>query len=54
MHAQPTAPVDLRRLVHGYFELTKPRVTLLAAFCALIGMLLASDNWVPAASRGST
>ena len=47
MHAQPTAPVDLRRLVHGYFELTKPRVTLLAAFCALIGMLLASDNWVP-------
>ena len=47
MHAQPTTTVDLRRLVHDYFELTKPRVTLLAAFCALIGMLLASDNWVP-------
>ena len=47
MHAQPITTVDLRRLVHDYFELTKPRVTLLAAFCALIGMLLASDNWVP-------
>jgi protoheme IX farnesyltransferase len=47
MHAQPTTTVDLRRLVHDYFELTKPRVTLLAAFCALIGMLLASDDWVP-------
>ena len=47
MHAQPTTTVDMRRLVHDYFELTKPRVTLLAAFCALIGMLLASDDWVP-------
>jgi len=47
MHAQPTPSVDLRRLAHDYFELTKPRVTLLAALCALIGMLLASDGWVP-------
>jgi protoheme IX farnesyltransferase len=30
-----------------YLELTKPRVVLLAAFCALIGMLMASDTTVP-------
>ena len=30
-----------------YFALTKPRVVLLAAFCALIGMLLATDGPLP-------
>lgn len=30
-----------------YFALTKPRIVLLAAFCALIGMLLASEGPVP-------
>lgn len=30
-----------------YFALTKPRITLMAAFCALIGMLLASKELPP-------
>ena len=35
---------------HGaaqYYELAKPRVTLLAAFCAMIGMFMAADGMVP-------
>jgi protoheme IX farnesyltransferase len=36
-----------RHLAAQYLALTKPRIVLLAAFCALIGMLLASDGWVP-------
>ncbi|NBU01312.1 MAG: hypothetical protein EBT41_04745 [Betaproteobacteria bacterium] len=32
--------------MRSYLALTKPRVVLLAAFCALIGMLLATDRWV--------
>ena len=35
-----------RHQARAYLALTKPRVVLLAAFCALIGMLLASDQWV--------
>jgi len=31
----------------AYLELTKPRVVMLAAFCAVIGMLLATDEMVP-------
>ena len=31
-----------RHVVRQYYELTKPRVVMLAAFCALIGMLLAA------------
>lgn len=30
-----------------YLQLTKPRVTLLAVFCAMIGMFLATDGMVP-------
>ncbi|MCX7272804.1 MAG: heme o synthase [Burkholderiales bacterium] len=47
MHAQPSLPLDLRRLAHDYLELTKPRIVLLTAFCALIGMLLATEAMVP-------
>jgi len=47
MYAQPTQRVDLRHLVEQYVALTKPRIVLLAAFCALIGMLLASEGMVP-------
>jgi protoheme IX farnesyltransferase len=47
MHAQPTTPLDLRQVVRDYYELTKPRIVMLTAFCALIGMLLASDRFVP-------
>ncbi|NCW02044.1 MAG: protoheme IX farnesyltransferase [Betaproteobacteria bacterium] len=36
----------LRERLRSYLALTKPRVVLLAAFCALIGMLLATDHWV--------
>ena len=37
-------------LVHTlrqYYELTKPRIVMLAAFCAVIGMFLAADGMVP-------
>ena len=37
-----------RRTAASYWALTKPRIVRLAAFCALIGMLLASDGPVPA------
>ncbi|MEI8302089.1 MAG: heme o synthase [Burkholderiales bacterium] len=47
MHAQSSSAPDLRRLALDYLELTKPRIVLLTAFCALIGMLLASDGAVP-------
>ena len=30
-----------------FYELTKPRVTMLAVFCAVIGMFLATDAMVP-------
>lgn len=42
-----TANPGWRHLVAQYIALTKPRIVMLAAFCALIGMLLASDGWVP-------
>ena len=47
MHAQSSTAPDLRRLALDYLELTKPRIVLLTAFCALIGMLLATDSAVP-------
>ena len=37
-----------RRTAGQYWALTKPRIVRLAAFCALIGMLLASEGPVPA------
>ncbi len=36
-----TARTDWRYRAQQYLALTKPRITLMAAFCALIGMLLA-------------
>jgi protoheme IX farnesyltransferase len=36
-----------RHTVVQYYELTKPRVVMLAAFCALIGMLLAAQGPIP-------
>ena len=41
------AATDWRRQASQYLALTKPRVTLLAAFCAMIGMFLAVDGMVP-------
>ena len=46
MHAQHTQSTDWRHSASQYLALTKPRIVLLAAFCALIGMLLASDGMV--------
>ena len=40
-------PSGWRHTVIAYLELTKPRVVMLAAFCAVIGMLLATDEMVP-------
>ncbi len=40
-------PSDWRLAVSQYVTVTKPRIVLLAAFCALIGMLLASREQVP-------
>ncbi|HEY4370711.1 MAG TPA: heme o synthase [Burkholderiales bacterium] len=47
---QPTstaeAPVSLRARVRQFADLTKPRVTMLAVFCAVIGMFLAAPGMV--------
>jgi heme o synthase len=40
-------PTSLRYRLGQYLALTKPRITLMAAFCALIGMLLASKALPP-------
>ncbi len=47
MHVHTTRVSDFRQTALHYLALTKPRIVLLAAFCALIGMLLASDGAVP-------
>ncbi len=40
-------PARWRHTAAQYLALTKPRIVLLAAFCALIGMLLASERSIP-------
>lgn len=42
MHARPLMPATLSLRLSQYWVLTKPRVTRLAVFCAVIGMFLAS------------
>ncbi len=42
--SQAHPPRSLRLLISQYVATTKPRIVMLAAFCALIGMLLASDR----------
>jgi protoheme IX farnesyltransferase len=37
----------LGHVLRQYLELTKPRIVMLAAFCAVIGMFLATDGLVP-------
>jgi protoheme IX farnesyltransferase len=41
-HTRPPLAHTLRQ----YYELTKPRIVMLAAFCAVIGMFLAADGMV--------
>lgn len=49
MQAYDIRPVGWRQACGQYLALTKPRIVTLAAFCALIGMLLASDGPAPVA-----
>lgn len=44
MQLTRNAPAGWRHIAIQYLALTKPRVVLLAVFCALIGMLLATDG----------
>lgn len=44
MHSVQAEGSSFRDTARQYFDLTKPRIVLLAVFCALIGMLLASDG----------
>jgi heme o synthase len=44
LHRSPPA---LGATLRHYLELTKPRIVLLAAFCAVIGMFLATETMVP-------
>jgi len=44
MHLSQPRYAALRHVIRQYYELTKPRVVMLAAFCALIGMLLATRD----------
>jgi protoheme IX farnesyltransferase len=39
-------PPALAHLLRQYYALTKPRIVMLAAFCAVIGMFLAADGMV--------
>ncbi|MCX7227732.1 MAG: heme o synthase [Burkholderiales bacterium] len=39
-------PPPLAHTLRQYYELTKPRIVMLAAFCAVIGMFLAADGMV--------
>jgi heme o synthase len=42
MHLADSVPISFKQSAQQYLALTKPRITLMAVFCALIGMLLAS------------
>src|SRR5580704_14894128 len=50
MSTVPTSP-PIAAAVHGgwrdYLELTKPKVSLLIVFTAIVGMVLASPGWIP-------
>jgi protoheme IX farnesyltransferase len=38
---------DTAQRMRQFYSLTKPRVTMLAVFCAVIGMFLATPGMVP-------
>jgi heme o synthase len=44
MQAADTVTTGFKQNAGQYLALTKPRITLMAVFCAFIGMLLASDS----------
>jgi heme o synthase len=41
-----TSPLAVVFTWRDYYQLTKPKVVLLIAFTALVGMLLSSDHWI--------
>jgi len=41
-----TADLSLRKVMHAYYELTKPRVVALIVFTAIVGMFLAQEGMV--------
>jgi protoheme IX farnesyltransferase len=47
MDAIDRIPSPLAFTLRQYYALTKPRIVMLTAFCAVIGMFLASDGAVP-------
>jgi len=47
MDVSEIQPASWRHVGGQYLALTKPRIVMLAAFCALIGMLLATESLVP-------
>ncbi|RPH64062.1 MAG: protoheme IX farnesyltransferase [Burkholderiales bacterium] len=47
MDVSEIGPASWRHVGGQYLALTKPRIVMLAAFCALIGMLLAAESLVP-------
>ena len=47
MYVSEIRPRPLAQIASQYLQLTKPRVVLLAVFCAIIGMFLATDAMVP-------
>ncbi|MET0029593.1 MAG: heme o synthase [Candidatus Thiodiazotropha sp.] len=42
-----TTPIAAVFTWRDYYQLTKPKVVLLIAFTALVGMLLSSESWIP-------
>ena len=47
MDATDRIATPIPHLLRQYYELTKPRIVMLTAFCAVIGMFLAADGMVP-------
>ncbi|MET0068288.1 MAG: heme o synthase [Candidatus Thiodiazotropha sp.] len=42
-----SSPIAALFTWRDYYQLTKPKVVLLIAFTALVGMLLSSESWIP-------
>ncbi|MDO5102958.1 MAG: heme o synthase [Lautropia sp.] len=47
MYLSATRQQSLAKVVRQYAQLTKPRIVLLAVFCAMIGMFLAAEHGLP-------
>ena len=47
VYLSATRHPSLARIARQYVVLTKPRIVLLAVFCAMIGMFMATDEGVP-------